>query len=193
MAELAPYTITPGTLAGTPQPTFSLPDGAQLRPWSDGDAPAVQAAYTDPDIQRWHVRAIDSLDEARATIAKWRSGWKQERRLEWAVAGDDGTVLGRVALKDLTLFDGVAEVAYWTAPAARGRGTAPRATRAMSGWAFEVGFRRLELEHSTSNPASCRVAEKAGFALEGTRYQAALHADGHHDMHVHVRLATDRD
>jgi len=55
--------------------------------------------------------------------------------------------------------------------------------------AFDRGLRRLELEHSTLNPASCRVAEKAGFTLEGTRHGAARHADGHHDMHVHVRLA----
>ncbi len=97
MAELAPYTVVPGTLAGMPQPAFPLDGGAELRPWADADAPALRAAYADPDIQRWHVRMID--------------------------------------------------------------------------------------------PASCRVAEKAGFAPEGVRYRSARHADGHHDMHVHARLA----
>lgn len=47
-----------------------------------------------------------------------------------------------------------------------------------------------QMLHSTLNPASCRVAEKAGFALEGTRREAALHADGHHDMHLHARIDT---
>jgi RimJ/RimL family protein N-acetyltransferase len=187
MAELAPYTVAPGALAGMPQPTLAL-DGAQLRPWADDDAAALRAAYADPDIQRWHVRELSSLDEAREMIADWRDAWAQERRLEWAVAEAGGALLGRVALKDLSLFDGVAEVAYWTAPAARGRGLAPRAVNAATCWAFGVGFRRLELEHSTLNSASCRVAEKAGFAAEGTRFGAALHADGHHDMHTHARL-----
>jgi RimJ/RimL family protein N-acetyltransferase len=176
-------------LARTPQPTLRLPDGPELRPWADADAPAVRAAYADPDIQRWHVRGIDSLDEAHELIASWRHAWAQERRLEWAVADTGGELLGRLALKDLSLFDGVAEVAYWTVPAARGRGLAARATSAASRWAFGVGFRRLELEHSTLNRASCRVAEKAGFTAEGTRYGAARHADGHHDMHTHARLA----
>ncbi|MFD7306996.1 GNAT family N-acetyltransferase [Promicromonospora sp. NPDC059942] len=189
MAELAPYTITPGTLAELAQPTLPLPDGARMRPWGDTDAVALQAAYADPDIQRWHVRRIDSPDEAREMIAGWQRAWAQERRLEWAVAAADGTLLGRLALKDLELFDGVAEIAYWTVPAARGRGVAPQAVTAASAWAFDVGFRRLELEHSTRNPASCRVAEKTGFAPEGTRRGAARHADGHHDMHVHARLA----
>lgn len=189
MAELAPYTVAPGTIAGMPQPTLSLDDDAVLRPWADGDAAALHAAYADPDIQRWHVRELDSLDEAREMITDWRAAWAQERRLEWAVADADGTLLGRLGLKSLALFDGIATIAYWTVPAARGRGLAPRAVDAATRWAFRVGFRRLQLEHSTQNPASCRVAEKAGFAPEGTRLGAALHADGHHDMHTHARLA----
>lgn len=189
MAELVAHTVVPGTLAGTPQPTFALGDGVELRPWTDRDAPGLRAAYADPAIQRWHVREIGSLDEARELIAAWRRGWGQEQRLEWAIADAAGELLGRLALKDLVLFDGIAVVAYWTVPAARGRGLAPRAVTAVSRWAFAVGFRRLELEHSTLNPASCRVAEKAGFDAEGTRLGAALHADGHHDMHTHARLA----
>jgi RimJ/RimL family protein N-acetyltransferase len=59
-------------------------------------------------------------------------------------------------------------------------------------WAFEeAGFHRMGLEHSIGNPASSRVAVKAGFREEGIRRGAGLHADGWHDMHVHARLADD--
>ncbi len=44
---------------------------------------------------------------------------------------------------------------------------------------------RLDLYHSVANPASCRVAEKAGYLCEGTMRGSCLHADGWHDMHVH--------
>jgi [ribosomal protein S5]-alanine N-acetyltransferase len=74
------------------------------------------------------------------------------------------------------------------APAARGKGVAPRAVDAMASWAFEAGFYRLALAHSTVNTASCRVAEKAGFAAEGVRRGAWLLADGRHDAHSHARL-----
>ena len=190
MPELVPPTVAPGTLAGLPQPTFPLGAGVELRPWADGDARAVMSAYADPDIQRWHVRGIDSVDEAHEMISAWRQAWAQERRLEWAVAGIDGAVLGRLALKDLVLFDGIAEVAYWTVPAARGRGVAPRAVETLSRWAFEeVGLHRLELTHATANEASCRVATKSGFPPEGTKRSATLHTDGWHDMHLHARIA----
>jgi ribosomal-protein-alanine N-acetyltransferase len=53
------------------------------------------------------------------------------------------------------------------------------------------GFHRLELTHSLANAASCRVAHKVGYRLEGTLRQHGLHADGWHDMHLHARLETD--
>ena len=72
----------------------------------------------------------------------------------------------------------------------RGRGVAPRALGAVADWGIaNLGLHRLELEHSTLNEPSCRVAEKAGFQLEGTRRSVALHDDGWHDMHVHVLFA----
>ena len=48
---------------------------------------------------------------------------------------------------------------------------------------------RLENVHAVENMASCRVADKAGFALEGTLRSAMLHADGWHDMHLHAAIA----
>ena len=35
------------------------------------------------------------------------------------------------------------------------------------------------------------MAAKAGFALEGTKRSALLHADGWHDMHLHARIRGD--
>ena len=98
-------------------------------------------------------------------------------------------LLGRAALKHLKFADGAADVAYWTVPAARGKGVCPRAVDAMASWAFEVaGFHRLDLEHAMGNTASCRVAEKTGSAVEGMRRSAWLQADGRHDVHAHARL-----
>lgn len=78
-------------------------------------------------------------------------------------------------------------------PAARGAGVASRALIAVSAWALgEAGFHRLHLSHSTRNDASCRVAIKAGFQLEGTKRSDAIHADGRHDMHLHARIRGDK-
>lgn len=205
MPLLVTPTVPAGSLAALPQPVLPLPTGhAVLRPWREEDAAALVAAYEDAAIQRWHVRRMDSEDEARETIRQWRAAWARETAGHWALAVPDegpgraasgaglapGALLGRLALKDFDLVDGGAEVGYWTVPAARGAALCPRALAVLSRWALErAGFRRLELEHSTVNEASCRVALKAGFEAEGVRRAAARHLDGLHDMHLHALLS----
>ncbi|MBW5425879.1 GNAT family N-acetyltransferase [Streptomyces sp. BG9H] len=183
--------VAPGTLARREQPVLPVPGGLVLRPWAAGDASAVYEAFQDPVIQRWHARVAESESEALGWIEGWRKAWADERDGYWAIA-DAATdaVVGRAALRLITLPEGQAEVAYWTMPLARGRGVAPRAVEALSRWAFEeVGLHRLELTHATANEASCRVAAKTGFAAEGTKRSAVLHGDGWHDMHLHARIA----
>ncbi|WP_225098268.1 GNAT family N-acetyltransferase [Streptomyces sp. CoH27] len=192
-----PYLTRPvvpaGTLARTPQPTLPTGDGLLLRPWQPQDAPAVHAAFQDPLMHQWHIRSCDSEEEAAGWIGQWQQEWRGERQAQWAVVAADGDeLLGRVALRDIVLGDGVAEVAYWTVARARGRGVAVRATTALSRWAFEeVGLHRLELSHATANQASCRVAGKVGFAPEGIKRSALLHPDGWHDVHLHARVRGD--
>lgn len=192
-----PYLTRPalpaGTLSRIPQPVLPTGDGLVLRPWRPGDAPAVHAAFQDPLMHQWHVRAADSEEEVAGWIEEWLNAWGEERTAQWAVAdADTDVLLGRVALRDIVLGDGVAEVAYWTTAASRGRGVAARATTALSRWAFDdIGFQRLELLHATANEASCRVATKSGFPLEGTKRSAVLHPDGWHDMHLHARVRGD--
>jgi len=188
--SLVGSTVPAGSLAARPQPTLTAGVGTLLRPWSLGDAQAVLDAFHDAAIQRWHVARADSLAEARAWIEGWRGGWAAETAAQWAVVeAETDVLLGRAALKHLKFGDGRADVAYWTVPAARGKGVCPRAVDAMASWAFDVaGFHRLDLEHAVANTASCRVAEKTGFATEGVLRSAWLLADGRCDVHAHARL-----
>ena len=189
MPELRKHSVPPGSVSGHDQPRLHV-DDLLLRPWDPGDVAALVHAYSDPSIQRWHVRSM-SQHEALEWIQSRADCWQQETGADWAIVRQDA-VIGRVGVRKLELVDGVGEATYWVTPAARGQRVASRALRAMSEWFFaRTGFHRIELDHSTLNPASCRVALRAGFAAEGTRRQAVLHADGWHDMHVHARLCTE--
>ena len=186
-----PPTVPAGSLTTGPQPTLPAEGGLVLRPWADGDAPAVLAAYRDPEIRRWHTRRPASPEQVLQWFAHLRCSWQEETGASWAVTRGDELV-GRMALGGFNLDDGEAGCAYWVVPAARGAGVASRALRAVSGWALGDGrLHRLWLDHSTGNAASCRVAVKAGFRLEGTKRSAAVHDDGRHDMHLHARVRGD--
>ena len=190
MPSASPPALPKGSFSTSDQPRITV-DDALLRPWILDYAAALVEAFDDPAIRQWHVSRADTVDEARELIAHWQGGWADESEFNWAIVGADDTLLGRNALKGVDLFDASAEVAYWMCPASRGRGLCPRAVVALSEWAFDAGFHRLQLQHSTRNLASCRVATKAGFREEGTRRGAALHADGWHDMHGHARVSQD--
>jgi RimJ/RimL family protein N-acetyltransferase len=128
--------------------------------------------------------------EAAQWIAAAASSWLTETGASWAVTLSTGELLGRMSLRTVDLEEGLADIGYWVVPSARGHGVAPRALVMVSDWALgDLGLHRLELEHSTRNRPSCRVAAKAGYQLEGIKRSSALHEDGWHDVHVHVQLA----
>ena len=189
-----PLLIEPALSAGTfrslRQPCLIVDDRLVLRPWCVDDAEDVEAAFACPAIQRWHVRRVDGADEARVWIAGWEQRWTDETDVSWAVvdAREDRPV-GQVGLRALSLFEASAQLSYWVLPAFRGAGIAEGAVAVLTRWAFEtVRLHRLFLLHSTANAASCRVADKSGYRLEGTLRSSMLHADGWHDVHLHARL-----
>jgi RimJ/RimL family protein N-acetyltransferase len=61
-----------------------------------------------------------------------------------------------------------AEIGYWVAREARGRGVASGAVVLLGAWLFEsLQLARLQIHTETENLASQRVAERAGFTREG--------------------------
>ncbi len=178
-----------GTLAALTQPSLDGDGGLRLRPWRAADAATVETAYADPDIQRWHCRSMTAA-EARAWVARWPARWRAETGAGWAVVDTGDDPAGQISLRRIDLAEGLAEVSYWVLPHARGRRVAGRALDALTRWSFgTLGLHRVEVCHSTANPASCRVAARAGYHLEGTKRGEARHTDGWHDMHLHARLA----
>jgi RimJ/RimL family protein N-acetyltransferase len=176
-------------MAASTQPEITA-KGITLRPWQASDRPVVTVAFADPAIQRWHCRSMTD-QEAADWIDSWSARWSGETDAAWAVL-DAGAVAGQVGLRHVDLAQGLAAISYWVLPAARGRGIARRALTALTDWSFQtLGLHRLALSHSTRNVASCRVAQHAGFAAEGTKRGEGRHSDGWHDMHLHARLRTD--
>ncbi|MFB9238272.1 GNAT family N-acetyltransferase [Plantactinospora siamensis] len=145
--------------------------GLRLGSWTEADLPALVEAYRDPVLRRFSSARVRSAADARRWLARQREGWADGTRLGFAVReelpdGGPGRVLGHVVLRRVTPEADIGEVGYWTAGWARGRGVASRALDGLSRWGFDaLGLRRLDLIHQVDNPASCRVAGKAGYDL----------------------------
>lgn len=168
--------------------------GLLLRPWQPADAPQVRRALTEPAIARWNpVAGTVDLASARSWVQR-RADWTDGTHASLAVTDpDDGALLGSVSLHRISREEGDAAIGYWTVAEARGRGLASLAVATLTGWAFRtLGLHRIELCHAVVNVASCRVAEKAGYLVEGTLRESYRYGDGRrYDEHIHGRLATD--
>lgn len=152
-------------------PNPPLTDGAVLlRPWTQYDVPFVVAACQDPDVSRYSPVIAFPYTEADAV------GWFESHEptrlagdgLDFAVVhADSGDRLGAIGLQINALLN-TAEVGYWLAREARGRGYITSAMRAVALWVFgELRVARLELTTDPNNLASQRVAERCGFRREG--------------------------
>ncbi len=162
----------------------------EFQPLTPAHLPAVEALLTDPQILRFSL-APEPVPDGFA--AEWL-GWYEEGRRSGVREGfaivEDGTFLG-LALAP-SIVDGTAELGYVVAPAARGRGLAPAALRMLTDWAFaERGVARAELRISTSNGASQRVAEKAGYIRDGVLRSVHFKQGRRDDMEIWSRLPSD--
>ena len=137
--------------------------------------------------------------DARDYLAAGERGWRGEgRETPFAVVdATRGEVLGSCGVLWNDPAEGIAEVGYWTAREARGRGIATRAVRLAARWVLgDLGFERLQLRADTRNIASIRVAEKAGFTKEGViRSERRYPCDGRrvdHALYSILRTELDR-
>ncbi|WP_194904025.1 GNAT family N-acetyltransferase [Catenulispora rubra] len=193
ISSTVPAVVPAGRMSHSTQPVLPLAGGLELRPWRTSDADTLVEAGQDPGIRRWNLLSVPTREAALARIERMGRRWRAETAAIWAIAArNGGAATGLIGWSDIDLEAGDAEILYWLLPAARGRGVAVEAAKRISRWALDdLGLHRLRLCHSVANPASCQVAAKVGFALEGTMRSALQHEDGWHDQHLHAMIAGD--
>jgi RimJ/RimL family protein N-acetyltransferase len=199
-------------------PAVSRQPALILRPWRAADIPALAAEMSReyPTGGMWlrpDERPVSTALAGEVTPepgpagegdpARWLAsqdrGWRDGDRLSFAVLETDDAgryvLAGNVGLKNREETGRIgeretAEIGYWTAVAARGRGIAPAAVRAVTDWVFDTfasaSLRQIMLVHDVANRASCRVAEKAGYPFR--ELSPANPPHWFTDGHIHMRL-----
>ena len=159
------------------------------------DVDHVEAAFLDPEIALWNPGprrpGLTVRERAKLWVAD-RAVWTDDHA-SWVIRDRDATVIGQVSLHQIDVHNAAAEVGYWLTPHGRGRGIGSAALITATRFAFDsLGLARVELFHAVQNDASCRLALRAGYLVEGTARQSFVYGDGlRHDEHLHARLATD--
>jgi RimJ/RimL family protein N-acetyltransferase len=168
-----------------------------LRAPRAGDGPAVNAAILDSanELEPWMpwARPTPSVQDSeiwcRQAAVKWLA--RQQFHLSLYLAGTD-TCIGNAGLHHVEWDNPAAEMGYWLRTPYCGKGLMHEAVLAVERFAFDVlRLRRIEIRCNARNVRSGRVAERAGYQLEGTLRAATLDADHKpSDEKIYAKLAT---
>ena len=176
-------------------PDPHLTDGSiRLEPLTQRDAADVAAMCDDDETKRFTYIPSDATGEwIVGWLRNYETGWADGARAGFSIRdAETGAFLGFAAIVRLDLDAKQGEIGYVVSPHARGRGGAAAAVRLLTAWGFaELGLQRLELRIDTANPASERVAERAGYRLDGVLRSLAFKEGRRTDTGVWSRLPTD--
>lgn len=163
--------------------------GITLRPPTRDDVPGIVECRRDPETARWfgvpqpYTRQDALVHVDRNVPRRWARGVEAV----FAIADAQDAYVGSVDLRirPADADAGAGEIGFAVAPRARGRGHAGAAVREICRWGFaELGLSRIEWRAEVGNDASRRVAEKAGFTVEGLLRQALPAGGGRRDCWV---------
>lgn len=149
-----------------------------IRPWQHGDEASLAWHANNRNIWR-NLRDTFphpyTLNDAEEWI-RFTSAENPPRNFAIVVEGEAAGGIGFVLKGDV--YRGEAEIGYWLGEKFWGRGIITEAVAAMTEYAFaNFDICRIQAGVYEWNPASMRVLEKAGYALEA-RLRKSIIKDG---------------
>ena len=144
-------------------------DTITLEPLAQRHVPVFQTLVLEDDIRRFTmVPTRPDRHFAANWVARYERGWAEGSRAGFAILGGDGAIVGFAGIFGLDDPGAEGEIGYLVAAETRGQGIAGRSVALLTRWGFdELGLERIELRIDTDNVASARVAERAGYRLDG--------------------------
>jgi ribosomal-protein-serine acetyltransferase len=167
----------------------------RIRAPREEDAEEVREAIraTFETLRPWMpwAQRVPTLGEERARLAESRR--KIEAREDFPLFAFERSTGAFVVASGLHRPDWDVpsfETGYWVRAGYEGRGYVTEACRAIAAAAFDaLGAARVEIRCHDRNERSWRVAERAGFALEGVLRNERRHVDGTlADTRVYARV-----
>jgi RimJ/RimL family protein N-acetyltransferase len=174
---------------------FELTDGTVLlRTPGVEDVADIHRICQDPEIQRWTTVPGPYLPEhAHGFVTEFVAGGWPKGSPTWAIReiADGARLVGMISLAAQPVRS--AEIGWWLAPEARGRGLMTRATQLVVDAAFDrMGLDRVEWRAFAGNEASRAVAERVGFRMDGCIRGGAVKGEVRYDDWVGTLLRSDR-
>lgn len=175
-----------------PRPVFETAR-LRLRPYRLDDASQLQRLAGDRRVAATTATIPHPYPDgaAEAWIAPHDENWSSGSRINCAIETRDGEYVGGVGL----VFEAEharAELGYWIAVPAWGKGYATEASEALCDYGFTtLGLHRIEARYLATNTASGGVMAKLGMQREAVLRQHVVKWNERHDLVVCGILAPE--
>ena len=134
----------------------------------------AEVMFATVDINREHLRkwfdwtdGTKSVQDSVNYLESVDKEFKEGTKVDYGVYVENN-YLGNIGLFDIDTKHKSAEIGYWLAKEATGKGYMTEAMATLEKYFFEeIGLNRIELFCDVDNDSSRRVAEKSGYQLEG--------------------------
>ena len=175
--------------------TYHVDDDIQLGFITGHEAETVYALV---DKNRSRLRRyfdwVDNyhdVDDWREHIQREKMAFAKGKNLPLTIHYQ-GAIVGGVTLAITDVWQTKGDLNYWLDADYSDKGIALRSVRAVADYAFRVmQLNRITIRATPDNTASCALAEKLGFALEGMLRQAEWLYDHFNDVNVYAMLRKD--
>lgn len=164
-----------------------------------GDGPAMHAAVNESmaELTPWMPwpKEHASVEDSEARVRRARVRFLERSDLMMLLLHrESGMLVGSSGLHRIDWEVPRFEIGYWCRTRFVGQGYVTEAVRGITDFAFEeLGARRVEIRCDTLNEPSVRVAEKAGYKLEGTLRNEQTSTNGDlRDTLVYSLIPSDR-
>ena len=166
-----------------------------LRAPRAGDEPALRAAMEESlaELRPWMpwAQRLPTPDEQAERLRKTQESWDEGTDYPYyLLQRGSGEFVGGSGLHRFDLSVPRFEIGYWVRTSRVGSGYAAEAVRGLTDLAFDrLGAHRVEIRCNDRNARSWRVAERAGFELEGILRHESREVDGRlRDTRVYARV-----
>ena len=155
-----------------------------LRPAEERDIVSIYEACQDPTIPRFTtVPSPYTMTHATSFIREQApTHFAQKSELLFVITKghfEEAEFCGVISFHSINLHNHTAELGYWIAASARGKGIGTRAATTISDYGFStMGFRRIEALVDVDNAASKALLASAGYQLEGIMRRRVTRDDG---------------
>lgn len=144
-------------------------------------------------LQKWMPWATDdySIESARDYIKRNLHDLADGKALNASVVSGE-KIVGQIGFHNMDAENASAQMGYWLAADAQGKGIMSRSCRFLADYGFnKLDLNRIQINCNVENAKSRAIPERLGFQLEGVQRQAEKLNDRFGDWAIYAMLKQD--